>query len=122
MDERLLEPGWAGDLGDDELAFVKAHLLVDKALARRWGFRPGAKRRPDWAIRAVSMNGDPGNVALNRSLARGRKGKPACLRDKGQSSNMKPETCRSNTDNRAARPSRVSAAQGVLALAGGGKL
>ncbi len=114
MDERLFKPGWAGELGDDELAFIKGRLLTDKALARRWGFRPGAKLRPDRAIRAVAQDGDPDNIALNRSLARGSMRIPAKSCTNGQSSDMKPETCRSETDNQASQSSHGLGAQGAL--------
>ena len=48
-DVRLLEPGWAGDPAPDELEILQAELSKDKKLAFKWGFRPGAKRRPEWA-------------------------------------------------------------------------
>ena len=73
-DLRLLEPGWAGQLVDDELDFIRAELFQDRKLARRWGFRPGQKTRPDEAIRRVAMDGDPDGTAHNRKLARPRKG------------------------------------------------
>ena len=69
----LLEPGWAGDLGDDELSYIQPKLLGDLGMARRWGFRPGQKTRSEEAIRRVAMWGDPDSVALNRTLARPRK-------------------------------------------------
>ena len=69
-DVRLLEPDWAGDLAPDELEFLQAELSRDKKLAFRWGFRPGAKRRPEWAIRQVAMWGDPYSRAANVVLVR----------------------------------------------------
>lgn len=69
-DEGLLNPGWAGEVADDEMDFIKGRLLTDKRLARPWGFRPGAKLRPDRAIRAVAMDGDLDNVGGNGRLAR----------------------------------------------------
>ena len=73
-DPRLLEPGWAGQLADDELDFIRAELFRDPAVARRWGFRPGQKTRADEATRRVAMDGDPDGTAHNRGLARPRKG------------------------------------------------
>jgi len=73
-DPRLLEPGWVGQLADDELAFIRAELFRDPTLARRWGFRPGQKTRADEAIRRVALDGDPDGTAHNRGLARPRKG------------------------------------------------
>ena len=72
-DPRLLEPGWTGQLDDDELVFIRAELVRDRKLAARWGFRPGQKTRPDEAIRRVAMDGDPDGTAHNRRLARPRK-------------------------------------------------
>lgn len=36
---RLLEPGWAGELTDEELAYIASQLAVDEKLRYRWGFR-----------------------------------------------------------------------------------
>jgi len=69
-DFRLLEPGWAGELAPDEFEFVQADLHRDKKLAFRWGFRPGAKRRQEWAIRQVAMWGYPDSRTANVALAR----------------------------------------------------
>ena len=69
-DPRLLEPGWAGELGIDELEFLQEALARDKKLAHKWGFRPGAKRRPEWAIRQVAMWGNPESRKTNMELAR----------------------------------------------------
>ena len=70
---QLLEPGWAGQLDDDELVYIRAELFRDRKLAARWGFRPGQKTRPDEATRRVAMDGDPDGTAHNRGLARPRK-------------------------------------------------
>jgi len=51
---KLLEPGWAGELGRDELAYIKAELKKSPSLKRRWGFRPTAKRFSEKQIRAVA--------------------------------------------------------------------
>ena len=41
----LLEPGWAGIVDDDELAFIQGTLQQDQALSFSSGFRPGQKTR-----------------------------------------------------------------------------
>jgi hypothetical protein len=53
----LLEPGWAGELSPDELAYIKAELKKSPSLKRRWGFRPTAKRFSEKKIRAVATDG-----------------------------------------------------------------
>ena len=70
IDQRILEPGWAGDLAPDEFDHLQAELLRDKKLAFAWGFQPARKRRPEWAIRQVAMWGDPEVRATNMGLAR----------------------------------------------------
>lgn len=55
--EKLLEPGWAGELDDVELEYIKSHLKQSPSLRRRWGFRPSAKRFSESHIRAVAMDG-----------------------------------------------------------------
>jgi hypothetical protein len=42
--QKLLEPGWAGELSPDEFAYIKSQLKQSPSLKRRWGFRPSAKR------------------------------------------------------------------------------
>jgi len=74
MDHRLLEPGWAGSLTDEELTFIQSKLFTDAILCKQWGFRPSQKTRPEEAIRRVAMDGDPDGTAHNRRLARPRKG------------------------------------------------
>ena len=69
-DSRLLDPGWAGELAPDELQFLQVELSRDKKLAFKWGFRPGARRRPEWAIRQAAMWGDPDSRSTNVALAR----------------------------------------------------
>lgn len=54
---KLLEPGWAGELGGDELAYIKAELKKSPSLKRRWGFRPTARRFSEKQIRAVARDG-----------------------------------------------------------------
>ena len=55
--EKLLEPGWAGDLDGVELDYVASELSKSESLRRRWGFRPTAKRLSKSRIRAVAMYG-----------------------------------------------------------------
>ena len=75
-DYLLLEPGWAGVVDDDELAFIQQTLKQDPALSFSWGFRPGQKTRSAVGIRRVAEHGDPDNRAHNRSLARQRTERP----------------------------------------------
>ena len=69
-DPRLLEPGWAGQIDDEELDFIRDTLFQDSKPARLWGFRPSQKTRADEAIRRVALDGDPKRTVLNRELAR----------------------------------------------------
>ena len=69
-DPRLLEPGYAGELSQSEFAFIQDQLLRDKRLARLWGFRRSARRRPETAIRALAERGDPSSGRANVQLAR----------------------------------------------------
>ena len=55
--EKLLEPGWAGELSPYELAYVRSQLRQSSSLRRRWGFRPSAKRLSESRMRAVARNG-----------------------------------------------------------------
>ena len=55
--EKLLEPGWAGDLDSVELEYIKSNLKQSSSLRRRWGFRPSAKRLSESRIRTVAMYG-----------------------------------------------------------------
>jgi hypothetical protein len=55
--EKLLEPGWAGELSPDELAYVRSQLRQLSSLRRRWGFRPSAKRLSESRIRTIARNG-----------------------------------------------------------------
>ena len=36
-DERLLIPGWAGELTDPELAFIEERLRRSRGLSKQWG-------------------------------------------------------------------------------------
>ena len=77
VDSRLLEPGWAGELADDELAYIQGELLADDKLSYQWGFAPSLKTRPLEAIRRVAMDGDPERRSVNLPLARPRRAKAA---------------------------------------------
>ena len=72
MDDRLLKPGWPGELAPEEFDFILKELLQDKKLSFTWGFQPGKKRRPEWAVRQVAMWGDPEYRRTNMNLARKR--------------------------------------------------
>ena len=56
-EKKLLEPGWAGELDDVELAYIKSCLRQSPSLKRKWGFRPSAKRFSESHIRAVARDG-----------------------------------------------------------------
>ncbi len=70
LNHKLVEPGWAGELTDEELAHIQPQLFKKPELAKLWGFRPGMKTRSEQAIRRVALHGDPENRSLNRTLAR----------------------------------------------------
>lgn len=70
FDDRLLGPGWAGDISDDEVFFIQEELLRDKKLAYQWGFAPSRGTRPADAIRRVALEGDPNHRNANVSLTR----------------------------------------------------
>jgi hypothetical protein len=67
---KLLQPGWAGTLDDDELQFILSKLQVASVLSYWWGFRPQTKRRPLEAIKAVAMWGSPDVRSENVKLVR----------------------------------------------------
>jgi hypothetical protein len=67
---KLMQPGWAGELGQTELEELTAALVRDKELALWWGFKPSAIRRPERAIREVAMRGSPDDKAGNVRLVR----------------------------------------------------
>jgi len=54
MDKMLLLPGWAGELDDEELAYVKTNLKKDPALKNKW-FEGNIS---DKKIRVVAMWGN----------------------------------------------------------------
>ncbi len=73
LSAKLLEPGWAGGLEDDELAFIVEHLKEDEKLRLWWGMRPSWKRIPEEAVKRVAMAGSEEDQAHNRNLARPRR-------------------------------------------------
>ena len=56
-EDKLLQSGWAGELDDVELAYIKFYLRQSPSLKRKWGFRPSAKRLSESRIRAVARDG-----------------------------------------------------------------
>lgn len=71
-DYLLLEPGFAGQLTDEELIYIQDKLKSDDALSFAWGFRPGQKTRSEAGIRRVAEFGDPDCRTTNLKLARSR--------------------------------------------------
>jgi len=57
MRNKLLSPGYAGELTDEELAFIKKRLKKDKQLRARWGMVKGTGRINDEKVRAVAAEG-----------------------------------------------------------------
>jgi len=59
-DRRLLEPGWAGQLSDNEIEFIRRELKLHRNLWRRWGY-DGAMIRgvpiPASTIRRIAIHG-----------------------------------------------------------------
>jgi len=59
-DKRLLEPGWAGEVDLEEIAFIWEHVRKSLPLAHLWGIRNrqmGRSNTPVAHIRAVAMMG-----------------------------------------------------------------
>ena len=54
-DERLLIPGWAGELSEEELAFVQESLRRSRRLLRLWKIATGGC--PENAIRQAAFEG-----------------------------------------------------------------
>jgi|SRR5688572_2821009 hypothetical protein len=69
---KLLQPGWAGHVEPEELAFIMAHLEQDAPLGLWWGTKPSWKSIPQAAVERVAMEGSEDDQALNRRLARPR--------------------------------------------------
>uniref|UniRef100_A0A6H1ZN95 Uncharacterized protein n=1 Tax=viral metagenome TaxID=1070528 RepID=A0A6H1ZN95_9ZZZZ len=53
MYRKLLIPGWAGELGDDEVKFIREKLKKSPGLKGRWGI----KRVSEKEIRRVALEG-----------------------------------------------------------------
>jgi hypothetical protein len=68
--DKLFQPGWAGQLGQDELERLQQALLADADLSRVWGWRPAMERRATVASERVAYNGAPDDIAHNRKLVR----------------------------------------------------
>jgi len=72
--EKLIEPGWAGELSPDEFAYIKSQLRESPSLKRRWGFRPSARRFSGSRIRAVARDGISANLKpVLASVVKGKK-------------------------------------------------
>ena len=71
-DYRLLEPGWAGDLEDDQVAYIRTALHDDPDLAYKWGFKRRTKRFTDDLIRLIADKGDADHRMVNVQLVKGR--------------------------------------------------
>ena len=50
----LLDPGWAGELTDDELDYLKGRLKASASLRQRWGL---PRRFSEAAVRKVALFG-----------------------------------------------------------------
>ena len=66
---RLLQPGWAGELSDDEYRHIRTTLAKDRKLRARWGFPRGRARLSEELIRCRAMHG-VGDTQI-ASLAKG---------------------------------------------------
>jgi hypothetical protein len=59
-DRRLLEPGWAGQLSDSEIEFIRRELKLHRNLWRRWGY-DGAMVKgvpiPASTLRRIAIHG-----------------------------------------------------------------
>ena len=70
-DYRLLEPGWAGELEDDQVAYIRDALHDDPDLAYLWGFKRSAKRFSTDIIRKVALRGDANLRTVNMNIVKG---------------------------------------------------
>jgi hypothetical protein len=70
-DYRLLEPGWAGDLEDDQVAYIRTALHDDPDLAYQWGFKRSSKRFSSDVIRRIALKGDANHRMVNVHLVKG---------------------------------------------------
>ena len=69
MDFRLIEPGWAGEVDEREVAYIRDQLEHDMIMRRVWGFKQNAKRFSTAAIERVSEFGTS-KASDNRKLVR----------------------------------------------------
>ncbi|MBI4340462.1 MAG: hypothetical protein HY680_11010 [Chloroflexi bacterium] len=70
LSRRLLVPGWAGDLSQEEYGFLRASLERSNRLRTLWGYPAGERRLIEEAIRLVARVGDPQDFARNAALVR----------------------------------------------------
>ncbi len=70
---RLLEPGYWGQLENEEVEFIQTKLRDNQDLSAAWGFKAVQKSRSPDAIRRVAMWGDPKDQVVNTKLVRGNK-------------------------------------------------
>ena len=54
-DERLLLPGWAGELSDPEVEFIQERLRLSRRLSRKWGIIN--RGYSEQGIRQVALSG-----------------------------------------------------------------
>ncbi len=69
---KLIQPGWAGALTDEELEYLQKLLSQRPQVAELWGFPLGAKTFSEQAVRRVAMWGEPDDPDLNGKLTRQR--------------------------------------------------
>ena len=66
-----LEPGYAGEVDDDQVEYIRRHLRKSMNLAKWWGFSKKPKRATE-SIRRIALHGDSDDVIHNRQLAKGK--------------------------------------------------
>ena len=64
----LLHPGWAGELDNDELAYIKSALQRSNKLRTAWGFPRGERRLTKAGITAVALWGREDDKGHNAEL------------------------------------------------------
>jgi hypothetical protein len=79
---KLLIPGYAGPLDDEELAFIVERLTNDTALRLWWGMPGRWKRVPVEVVKRLALQGSDESLAHNRKLARPRKKSQAPEQDR----------------------------------------
>jgi len=57
LNQKLLQPGYAGYLTDEELTFITKALKRDGRLRSKWGFSKGNRRLSKAKIRDVALEG-----------------------------------------------------------------